>query len=173
MLSNLLSCLVKQTTDSYSLCPWPPCMKCMTGHDQPLYFDILNSKVWLNNTYRIIKRRVLLRSSLPAIILCQLQCCMCTVQCWINQLFISINLEINMVNQSLSLSLSLLFSSFNKSFCTSNVTAKRQLSIFSCLCPLLVIRLLPLRVFDNLDSSLVYGELPRKLATRGNFVCFQ
>nr|GMC84328.1 uncharacterized protein LOC109150918 isoform X2 [Ipomoea batatas] len=62
---------------------------------------------------------------------------------------------------------------FNEGFCTSNATAKRQLSIFSRLCPLLVIRLLPLRVFDNLDSSLMYGELPSKLATRGNFVCFQ
>ncbi|XP_019154481.1 PREDICTED: uncharacterized protein LOC109150918 isoform X2 [Ipomoea nil] len=54
---------------------------------------------------------------------------------------------------------------FNEGFCTSNATAKRQLSIFSRLCPLLVIRLLPLRVFDNLDSSLMYGELPSKLAT--------
>ncbi|KAL3533812.1 hypothetical protein ACH5RR_007333 [Cinchona calisaya] len=31
-------------------------------------------------------------------------------------------------------------------------------SLFSHLCPLLVIRLLPLRVFDNLTSPLIYGE---------------
>ncbi|VFQ91190.1 unnamed protein product [Cuscuta campestris] len=54
---------------------------------------------------------------------------------------------------------------FNDSLCASNGTAKCELSIFNRLCPLLVIRLLPLSVFNNLGSSLMYGELPKKLAT--------
>ncbi|CAH9105580.1 unnamed protein product [Cuscuta epithymum] len=55
--------------------------------------------------------------------------------------------------------------SFSESLGTTNTTEKWQLSIFSRLCPLLVIRLLPLSAFDNLGSSLMYGELPNKLAT--------
>ncbi|KAI3471664.1 hypothetical protein Pfo_028314 [Paulownia fortunei] len=38
---------------------------------------------------------------------------------------------------------------------------KHEHCLFSRLCPLLVIRLLPLRVFDDLNSPLVYGEFPR------------
>ncbi|KAL2225935.1 UNVERIFIED_CONTAM: hypothetical protein Sindi_1952200 [Sesamum indicum] len=42
--------------------------------------------------------------------------------------------------------------------------------LFTRLCPLLVIRLLPLRVFDDLDSPLVYGEFPRNSAVHdGHF----
>ncbi|GMP97067.1 hypothetical protein CsSME_00045462 [Camellia sinensis var. sinensis] len=36
---------------------------------------------------------------------------------------------------------------------------KLEHSLFDRLCPLLIIRLLPLRVFNNLNSSLIYGEL--------------
>ncbi|CAH9062850.1 unnamed protein product [Cuscuta europaea] len=54
---------------------------------------------------------------------------------------------------------------FSESLGTINTTEKWQLSIFSRLCPLLVIRLLPLSAFDNLGSSLMYGELPNKLPT--------
>ncbi|XP_023752977.1 uncharacterized protein LOC111901348 isoform X1 [Lactuca sativa] len=36
---------------------------------------------------------------------------------------------------------------------------KLQHSLFDRLCPLLIIRLLPLKVFNNLKSSLVYGDL--------------
>ncbi|KAL6530431.1 hypothetical protein OROMI_028320 [Orobanche minor] len=38
---------------------------------------------------------------------------------------------------------------------------ERGQCLFSRLCPLLVIRLLPLRVFDDLSSSIVYGEFSR------------
>ncbi|KAL6523246.1 hypothetical protein OROGR_016849 [Orobanche gracilis] len=38
---------------------------------------------------------------------------------------------------------------------------EREQCLFSRLCPLLVIRLLPLRVFDDLNSSIVYGEFSR------------
>ncbi|KAL3637259.1 hypothetical protein CASFOL_019558 [Castilleja foliolosa] len=37
----------------------------------------------------------------------------------------------------------------------------REQRLFTRLCPLLVIRLLPLRVFDDLDSHIVYGEFFR------------
>ncbi|XP_011075215.1 uncharacterized protein LOC105159735 isoform X2 [Sesamum indicum] len=40
--------------------------------------------------------------------------------------------------------------------------------LFTRLCPLLVIRLLPLRVFDDLDSPLVYGEFPRNSAVHAD-----
>ncbi|KAL0383567.1 UNVERIFIED_CONTAM: hypothetical protein Scaly_0644000 [Sesamum calycinum] len=40
--------------------------------------------------------------------------------------------------------------------------------LFRRLCPLLVIRLLPLRVFDDLDFSLVYGEFPINSAARAD-----
>lgn len=43
-----------------------------------------------------------------------------------------------------------------------NDTMKWEHSLFSHLCPLLIIRLLPLRVFDDLSSPLVYGERQRK-----------
>ncbi|KAL2466133.1 ARM repeat superfamily protein [Abeliophyllum distichum] len=44
----------------------------------------------------------------------------------------------------------------------SNDFVKWEHSLFSHLCPLLIIRLLPLRVFDDLSSPLVYGEHKRK-----------
>ncbi|KAK6124646.1 hypothetical protein DH2020_041610 [Rehmannia glutinosa] len=44
----------------------------------------------------------------------------------------------------------------------TNIEAmKREHCLFSRLCPLLVIRLLPLRVFDDLNSPIVYGECLR------------
>ncbi|XP_070052827.1 uncharacterized protein [Nicotiana tomentosiformis] len=43
--------------------------------------------------------------------------------------------------------------------------AERQLDLFNRLCPLLIVRLLPLRVFDDLNSYAFYDELPTKLAT--------
>ncbi|XP_059298575.1 uncharacterized protein LOC132051492 isoform X4 [Lycium ferocissimum] len=42
---------------------------------------------------------------------------------------------------------------------------ERQLDLFNRLCPLLVMRLLPLQVFNNLNSYALYDELPTKLAT--------
>nr|GMC79393.1 uncharacterized protein LOC109150918 isoform X1 [Ipomoea batatas] len=53
--------------------------------------------------------------------------------------------------------MSLLFSSFNEGCCTSNATAKRQLSIFSRLCPLLVIR--ALNEFEFEDVRKLAAEL--------------
>ncbi|XP_059646314.1 uncharacterized protein LOC132292139 isoform X2 [Cornus florida] len=42
---------------------------------------------------------------------------------------------------------------------SSDDSVELQQSLFCRLCPLLIIRLLPLRVFDDLNSSTVYGEL--------------
>ncbi|KAK9142625.1 hypothetical protein Syun_012025 [Stephania yunnanensis] len=39
--------------------------------------------------------------------------------------------------------------------------------LFDHLCPLLIIRLLPLRVFDDLGSSVVYGHVLNQATTRG------
>ncbi|KAG5615548.1 hypothetical protein H5410_015372 [Solanum commersonii] len=39
-----------------------------------------------------------------------------------------------------------------------------QIDLFNRLCPLLVVRLLPLQVFNDLNSSALYDELPTKLA---------
>ncbi|CAI9100017.1 OLC1v1036934C2 [Oldenlandia corymbosa var. corymbosa] len=48
--------------------------------------------------------------------------------------------------------------------CQGNDSLECETSIFSHLCPLLVIRVLPLRVFDDLGSPLMYGEnLIRKI----------
>ncbi|KAK4343712.1 hypothetical protein RND71_036806 [Anisodus tanguticus] len=43
--------------------------------------------------------------------------------------------------------------------------AEQQLDLFNRLCPLLVVRLLPLQVFSDLNSRALYDELPTKLAT--------
>ncbi|KAJ8528546.1 hypothetical protein K7X08_022238 [Anisodus acutangulus] len=43
--------------------------------------------------------------------------------------------------------------------------AEQQLDLFNRLCPLLVVRLLPLQVFGDLNSRALYDELPTKLAT--------
>lgn len=43
--------------------------------------------------------------------------------------------------------------------------AERRIDLFNRLCPLLVLRLLPLQVFNDLNSSALYDELPTKLAT--------
>ncbi|XP_060206681.1 uncharacterized protein LOC132634681 isoform X3 [Lycium barbarum] len=42
---------------------------------------------------------------------------------------------------------------------------ERQLDLFNRLCPLLVMRLLPLQVFNDLNSYALYDELPTKLST--------
>lgn len=47
---------------------------------------------------------------------------------------------------------------------------KHEHCLFTRLCPLLVIRLLPLRVFDDLKSPLVYGEIPHNSTVRGMFL---
>ncbi|KAK6124641.1 hypothetical protein DH2020_041613 [Rehmannia glutinosa] len=44
---------------------------------------------------------------------------------------------------------------------TNSEAMKREHCLFSRLCPLLVIRLLPLRIFDDLNSPIVYGEYLR------------
>lgn len=49
---------------------------------------------------------------------------------------------------------------------------KHEHCLFSRLCPLLVIRLLPLRVFDDLNSHVVYGEIPHNSAVHGMFLLF-
>lgn len=43
---------------------------------------------------------------------------------------------------------------------TDEDSVKMQQSLFERLCPLLIIRLLPLRVFNDLSSSVLYGQLP-------------
>lgn len=43
---------------------------------------------------------------------------------------------------------------------TDEDSLKMQQSLFEHLCPLLIIRLLPLRVFNDLSSSVLYGQLP-------------
>lgn len=47
---------------------------------------------------------------------------------------------------------------------------QEKTNLFSRLCPLLVIRLLPLRVFDDLNSPLVYGKLINESAFNGMFL---
>ncbi|KAK4755413.1 hypothetical protein SAY87_009170 [Trapa incisa] len=45
----------------------------------------------------------------------------------------------------------------------SNDSVEVQISLYERLCPLLIIRLLPLRVFNNFNSSVMYGELHKKV----------
>ncbi|KAK1313617.1 hypothetical protein QJS10_CPA06g01801 [Acorus calamus] len=44
---------------------------------------------------------------------------------------------------------------------TSSKSAKYEKSLFNRLCPLLIIRLLPLRNFNDLNSPALYGDLPK------------
>ncbi|XP_057999878.1 uncharacterized protein LOC110663402 isoform X2 [Hevea brasiliensis] len=44
--------------------------------------------------------------------------------------------------------------------CTSEELMKMEQSLFERLCPLLIIRMLPLGVFDDLNSHTMYGQLP-------------
>ncbi|KAG8371928.1 hypothetical protein BUALT_Bualt12G0013800 [Buddleja alternifolia] len=53
------------------------------------------------------------------------------------------------------------FSKLKERTDTNSETMKHEQFLFTRLCPLLVIRLLPLRVFDDINSPLVYGEFPR------------
>ncbi|KAK6244141.1 hypothetical protein QUC31_010550 [Theobroma cacao] len=51
------------------------------------------------------------------------------------------------------------FSRWETRTCTSDDSMKMQQSLFERLCPLLIIRLLPVRVFNDLNSSVMYGRL--------------
>lgn len=53
---------------------------------------------------------------------------------------------------------------------TDEDSVKMQQSLFERLCPLLIIRLLPLRVFNDLSSSVLYGQLPSQSIPHGLFV---
>ncbi|TXG70455.1 hypothetical protein EZV62_005390 [Acer yangbiense] len=50
---------------------------------------------------------------------------------------------------------------------TSEESVKMQQYLFECLCPLLIIRLLPLRVFDDLSCSIIYGQLLNEITAHG------
>lgn len=45
-----------------------------------------------------------------------------------------------------------------------------QQSLFERLCPLLVIRMLPLEVFNDLSMSVMYGQLPNRAIVHGIFL---
>lgn len=47
-----------------------------------------------------------------------------------------------------------------------------QQSLFERLCPLLIVRLLPLRVFNDLNSSVVYGQIRNAPFMHGIFSSF-
>lgn len=49
----------------------------------------------------------------------------------------------------------------------SDESERNYQSLFERLCPLLVIRLLPLRIFDDLNLSIMYGQLLNELTTNG------
>ncbi|KAK5841784.1 uncharacterized protein LOC108467232 [Gossypium arboreum] len=51
------------------------------------------------------------------------------------------------------------FSRWETKTCPSDDSMRMQQSLFERLCPLLIVRLLPLRVFNDLNSSVVYGQL--------------
>lgn len=51
-----------------------------------------------------------------------------------------------------------LLKSENETF-TRDDSLSLEGSLFNRLCPLLIIRLLPLEVFNDLDSSVMYGQL--------------
>ncbi|MBA0607893.1 hypothetical protein Godav_020156, partial [Gossypium davidsonii] len=51
------------------------------------------------------------------------------------------------------------FSRWETKTCPSDDSMRMQQSLFERLCPLLIVRLLPLRVFNDLSSSVVYGQL--------------
>ncbi|XWS56252.1 hypothetical protein CRYUN_Cryun09bG0070000 [Craigia yunnanensis] len=55
------------------------------------------------------------------------------------------------------------FSRWETRTCTSEDSMRMQQSLFEQLCPLLIIRLLPLRVFNDLNSSVMYGQLHNPL----------
>lgn len=50
---------------------------------------------------------------------------------------------------------------------TSEESVKIQKSLFGRLCPLLILRLLPVRVFDNLNSSAMYGQFVKPETIHG------
>lgn len=52
---------------------------------------------------------------------------------------------------------------------TSDDSIRLQQSLFERLCPLLIIRLLPLRVFNDLKSSVMYGQLHNPPLVNGIF----
>ncbi|KAG9130042.1 hypothetical protein Leryth_012807 [Lithospermum erythrorhizon] len=56
-------------------------------------------------------------------------------------------------------------SSKDFSGCEASVFRNDDIALFSSLCPLLIIRLLPLRVFDDLNSPAMYGQLLTRKTT--------
>ncbi|XP_015899000.3 uncharacterized protein LOC107432388 [Ziziphus jujuba] len=51
------------------------------------------------------------------------------------------------------------FSRWKSGSCTKDDSAEIQQLLFEHLCPLLIIRMLPLSIFDDLDSSVIYNQL--------------
>lgn len=50
-----------------------------------------------------------------------------------------------------------------------DISLSVQQSLFERLCPLLVIRMLPLEVFNDLSMSVMYGQLPNRSIMHGKF----
>ncbi|KAH7557293.1 hypothetical protein JRO89_XS11G0106900 [Xanthoceras sorbifolium] len=59
------------------------------------------------------------------------------------------------------------FSKWECGTSTSEESVKMQQYLFEHLCPLLIIKLLPLRVFDDLSSSIIYGRLLNAITAHG------
>ncbi|XP_048236035.1 uncharacterized protein LOC8278946 isoform X2 [Ricinus communis] len=59
-----------------------------------------------------------------------------------------------------------LLSTWKSRSCNNEDLMKMQQTLFERLCPLLIIRLLPLRVFNDLESSTMYGQLPSQVITQ-------
>ena len=55
----------------------------------------------------------------------------------------------------------------------SNTEALKHENLFIRLCPLLIIRLLPLKVFDDLNAPLVYGKSLNNSETQGICLYFR
>lgn len=56
--------------------------------------------------------------------------------------------------------------------CKSGDTDCLKRVLFDRLCPLLIIKMLPLRVFDDFNSMTMYGQLLKKRVASGKFSCF-
>lgn len=54
----------------------------------------------------------------------------------------------------------------------SDNSVEMQISLFERLCPLLIIRLLPLQIFNDVNSSVMYGQLHNKVINRGMLLVF-
>lgn len=64
------------------------------------------------------------------------------------------------------------FTNWEKRSYTGDDSMKMQHVLFDRLCPLLIIRLLPMRVFNDLDSSVIYGQLLDQGVIHGMFCSF-